>query len=345
MPPKKKKKSRKTTQSQSQSQKVVVNIGTATAKRKRRGGGGAGPGGGGGYRHNLAPTIVNAPQVDYTPFLAMMQYQTRTLQGEGIANPVTPLSSATVANAEKMAGEAAIRRAGKTSADFSQQAHMNRREDEEREREAMGQEDIASTVPTSRSRSSSISTVATEIEEAVEPIEETKEETMAQETKEEPIAVEVQRKPNSQVLLAPLNIGPLKPSEDVAFVGGLNLARPKRGAPFTANVGNLPVGQALTPGRLVAVRQDFVPLRNTTGELQTAGTGTAATDRPDETPLREQTPRELIRQAGPLTAGEFNAYTYLQSRVDAGKELKPTNQVKFKVLRKRLEQFGSSKST
>lgn len=116
--PKKKKQSRKTTQYQRQS--VTVNIGTST-KRKRKGGGG------GGHRQNLAPTFITAPQVDYTPLLAMMSYQTRSLQQEPVRNPVTPLSSVTQAlPAEQMAGEAAIRRAGPTAATFEPVAHMER---------------------------------------------------------------------------------------------------------------------------------------------------------------------------------------------------------------------------
>lgn len=116
--PKKKKQSRKTTQYQRQS--VTVNIGTST-KRKRKGGGG------GGHRQNLAPTFITAPQVDYTPLLAMMSYQTRSLQQEPVRNPVTPLSSVTQAlPAEQMAGEAAIRRAGSTAATFEPVAHMER---------------------------------------------------------------------------------------------------------------------------------------------------------------------------------------------------------------------------
>lgn len=116
--PKKKKQSRKTTQYQRQS--VTVNIGTAT-KRKRKGGGG------GGHRQNLAPTFITAPQVDYTPLLAMLTHQTRSLQPEPFQNPVTPLSSVTqVLPAEQMAGEAAIRRAGPTAGSFEPVSHMER---------------------------------------------------------------------------------------------------------------------------------------------------------------------------------------------------------------------------
>jgi hypothetical protein len=115
MPPKKRKRqSRKTTQSQRQSQKVIVNIGSKSAPRKRSGRGGLPPP---SHMHNLAPTFVTAPQVDYTPILAMLTQQTRSLQPEPVRNPVTPLSSATQ-TAEQMAGAAAIRRAGPTAANF-----------------------------------------------------------------------------------------------------------------------------------------------------------------------------------------------------------------------------------
>lgn len=120
MPPKKRK-LKQPTQSQRQSQKVIVNIGSKSAPRKRSGGGG------GGHRHNLAPTFITAPQVDYTPILAMLTQQTRSLQPEPLRNPVTPLSSVTQAlPAEQMAGEAAIRRAGPTAGSFQPIGHMER---------------------------------------------------------------------------------------------------------------------------------------------------------------------------------------------------------------------------
>jgi hypothetical protein len=116
MPPKKRK--RKPTQSQSQRQSVVVNIGSKTSKpRKKSGRGGLPPP---SYQHNLAPTFVTAPQVDYTPLLAMIQHHARPIV-EQAPMPITqtPLSASVQAtNAEQMAGEAAIRRAGPTAANF-----------------------------------------------------------------------------------------------------------------------------------------------------------------------------------------------------------------------------------
>jgi hypothetical protein len=70
--------------------------------------------------HNLAPTFVTAPQVDYTPLLAMMQHHARPIV-EQVPMPVTqtPLSASIQAStAEQMAGEAAIRRAGPTASNF-----------------------------------------------------------------------------------------------------------------------------------------------------------------------------------------------------------------------------------
>jgi hypothetical protein len=155
MPYKKKKQSRKTTQSQrqrqSQRQSVVVNIGSKSSPRKKRRGGGGGGGGGGlpppSHMHNLAPTFVTSPQIDYTPILAMLSQQTRSLQPEPFQNPVTPLSSVHQSlPAEQMAGEAAIRRAGPTAGSFQPVAHMARDMVERRgmikERYAMGSEDF-----------------------------------------------------------------------------------------------------------------------------------------------------------------------------------------------------------
>ena len=70
--------------------------------------------------HNLAPTFVTAPQVDYTPLLAMMQHHARPIVAQA-PMPITqtPLSASIQAStAEKMAGEAAIRRAGPTASNF-----------------------------------------------------------------------------------------------------------------------------------------------------------------------------------------------------------------------------------
>lgn len=117
MPPKKRKRqSRKTTQSQRQS--VIVNIGSKP--RKKSGRGGLPPP---SHMHNLAPTFVTSPQIDYTPLLMAITQQTRSLQPEAPRNPVTPLSSATAEQmageaAQRRAGEAAQRRAGPTAANF-----------------------------------------------------------------------------------------------------------------------------------------------------------------------------------------------------------------------------------
>jgi hypothetical protein len=117
MPPKKRK--RQPTQSQKQSQKVIVNIGSKSAPRKKsgRGRGGLPPP---SYQHNLAPTFVTAPQVDYTPLLAMIQHHARPIvEQPPTPTTQTPLSASVQAsNAEQMAGEAAIRRDGPTAANF-----------------------------------------------------------------------------------------------------------------------------------------------------------------------------------------------------------------------------------
>jgi hypothetical protein len=120
--PSKKRKRKQPTQSQRQSQKVIVNIGSKSAPRKRSGRGGLPPP---SYMHNLAPTFVTAPQVDYTPILAMLTQQTRSLQPEPVRNPVTPLSAVIATQtAEQMAGEAAQRRAGPTAANFQPQPSL-----------------------------------------------------------------------------------------------------------------------------------------------------------------------------------------------------------------------------
>jgi len=98
MPPRKKKRKAKTpkskpTQRQSQRQSVVVNIGSRTSPRKSSGRGNLPPP---SHAHNLAPTFVTAPQVDYTPLLAMMQHHSRPIVEQApmpVQNPVTPLSS------------------------------------------------------------------------------------------------------------------------------------------------------------------------------------------------------------------------------------------------------------
>ena len=115
MPPKKRKR-KQPTQSQRQSQKVIVNIGSKSTPRKRSGRGGLPPP---SHMHNLAPTFVTAPQVDYTPLLMAITQQTRSLQPEPVRNPVTPLSAVIATQtAEQMAGAAAERRAGPTAANF-----------------------------------------------------------------------------------------------------------------------------------------------------------------------------------------------------------------------------------
>lgn len=150
MPTKKRKKqSSKTTQSQSQ--KVIVNIGTKSKPRKKSGRGGLPPP---SYQHNLAPTFITAPQVDYTPILAMMQHHARPIV-EQAPMPITqtPLSASIQAsNAEQMAGEAAIRRAGPTSDEFQTPPSQVRmrpkpsvRKASKKEREAMGAEDYDAT--------------------------------------------------------------------------------------------------------------------------------------------------------------------------------------------------------
>jgi len=116
MPPKKRKRKAKTPrgQSQSQRQSVVVNIGSTSKPRKSSGRGGLPPP---SHAHNLAPTFVTAPQVDYTPLLAMIQQHARPIVAqEPLPVTTTPLSASVQAsNAEQMAGEAAIRRAGPTA--------------------------------------------------------------------------------------------------------------------------------------------------------------------------------------------------------------------------------------
>lgn len=126
MPPRKKKrkaKTPKTTQRQSQRQSVVVNIGSTTKSKPRKssGRGGLPPP---SHMHNLAPTFVTAPQVDYTPLLAMMQHHASPIVAQApmpVQNAVTPLSSVNVATntAAQMAGLAAeARRPGKTAGNF-----------------------------------------------------------------------------------------------------------------------------------------------------------------------------------------------------------------------------------
>lgn len=121
MPPKKRraKSKARATQSQRQSQRVTVNIGkTTTTKRKKQSGKGSLPPP--SHLHNLAPTFVTAHQVDYVGLIGEISRLTKQVQDPvPIRNPVTPLQSVLQAsNAEQMAGEAAIRRAGPTAGNF-----------------------------------------------------------------------------------------------------------------------------------------------------------------------------------------------------------------------------------
>lgn len=119
MPPKKRRAKSKArpTQSQRQSQRVTVNIGTTRAKRKQSGKGKLPPP---SHMHNLAPTFVTAQQVDYVGLIGEITRLTSKVQDPvPIRNPVTPLQAVLQAStAEKMAGEAAVRRAGPTAENF-----------------------------------------------------------------------------------------------------------------------------------------------------------------------------------------------------------------------------------
>ena len=118
MPPKKRKrKAKPPTQRQSQRQSVVVNIGSKSTPRKSSGRGNLPPP---SHAHNLAPTFVTAPQIDYTPLLAMIQQHARPIVAQApMPVTTTPLSASVQAsNAEQMAGDAALRRAGQTAGNF-----------------------------------------------------------------------------------------------------------------------------------------------------------------------------------------------------------------------------------
>jgi hypothetical protein len=124
MPPKKRKRKAKTPrgQSQSQRQSVVVNIGSKSTPRKSSGRGGLPPP---SHAHNLAPTFVTAPQIDYTPLLAMIQQHARPIVAQApMPVTTTPLSASIQASttvgpsAQQMAREAALRRAGQTAGNF-----------------------------------------------------------------------------------------------------------------------------------------------------------------------------------------------------------------------------------
>ena len=123
---KRKRKSKSQARGQSQRQSVVVNIGSSSKPRKSSGRGNLPPP---SHAHNLAPTFITAPQVDYTPLLAMMQHHARPIVSQSpLPVTTTPLSSATTAtNTESvgvMAGLAAERRAGPTAANFQPPASL-----------------------------------------------------------------------------------------------------------------------------------------------------------------------------------------------------------------------------
>lgn len=139
MPPKKKRKAKtpksKPTQTQKQKQSIVINIGgsksTKSKPRKSSGSGGLPPP---SHMHNLAPTFVTAPPVDFTPLLSMIQQQTRPIVQQApmpVQNPTTPLSSANVETnnqaVQQRSGQAAIRRAGRTAANFQRRSSESSR--------------------------------------------------------------------------------------------------------------------------------------------------------------------------------------------------------------------------
>jgi len=93
-----------------------VNIGT---KRKTSGRGRLPPP---SQQHNLAPTFITTPQIDYTNLFASLLHTTAKVQDPvPIRNPVTPLSA--TQSAQQMAGAAALsreaeRRPGPTADNF-----------------------------------------------------------------------------------------------------------------------------------------------------------------------------------------------------------------------------------
>jgi hypothetical protein len=93
-----------------------VNIGT---KRKSSGRGRLAPP---SQQHNLAPTFITTPQIDYTNLFASLLHTTAKVQDPvPIRNPVTPLSA--TQSAQQMAGAAALsreaeRRPGPTADNF-----------------------------------------------------------------------------------------------------------------------------------------------------------------------------------------------------------------------------------
>ena len=125
MPPKKKRSKTKPTQKQKQkqSQSVVVNIGSKSKPRKSSGRGGLPPP---SYKHNLAPTFVTNQQIDYTPLISSILHASNkigdpnSISQRTIENTVTPLSSSIQSSSTQSSspGEAALRRAGPTAANF-----------------------------------------------------------------------------------------------------------------------------------------------------------------------------------------------------------------------------------
>jgi hypothetical protein len=93
-----------------------VNIGT---KRKTSGRGRLAPP---SHQHNLAPTFITTPQIDYTNLFASLLHTTAKVQDPvPIRNPVTPLSSTLQSvrlNAQQMAAVSALGRAGPTAGSF-----------------------------------------------------------------------------------------------------------------------------------------------------------------------------------------------------------------------------------
>ena len=74
------------------------------------------------HQHNLAPTFITTPQIDYTNLFTSLLHTTAKVKDPvPIRNPVTPLSSTLQSvnlNAEQMAAIAALGRAGKTAGSF-----------------------------------------------------------------------------------------------------------------------------------------------------------------------------------------------------------------------------------
>jgi len=125
MQPKRKKRSKSTQkQNQSQKQSVVVNLNSSKYKPRRKSGRGGLPPP--SYAHNLAPTFVMQQATDFNPVIGAVQSLTAKLNEQSrIQQPVTPLSSAVqstqtspVQSVEQLAGEAALRRAGRTASNF-----------------------------------------------------------------------------------------------------------------------------------------------------------------------------------------------------------------------------------